>query len=272
MTISRTPHTNQQPLVDVQNQPGMNGIDLDKVGVCDVSYPIEVLDKTQEKQRTIALINMFVDLPHHFKGTHMSRFIEVLNEYRGEITVRNMGEILRQIVASLEAKSAHMEMAFKYFIEKEAPVSKARSLMGYDCRFIGSYAQGNGEDFVLEVKVPVMNLCPCSKEISQTAAHNQRSEVTVQLRFYDFVWIEDIVALVEQSASCDLFSLLKRPDEKYVTERAYENPRFVEDIVRLIADQLIRNDKVSWFSVRSINFESIHNHNAYAFIERDKRR
>lgn len=257
-------------MLDVQNQPGMNGMDIDKVGVCDVNYPIDVLDKKQDKQRTIAQINMYVDLPHRFKGTHMSRFIEVLNLYRGEITVRNMGEILREITVSLEAKSAHMELAFKYFIEKEAPVSKARSLMGYDCRFTGSYTRGDDEDFILEVKVPVMNLCPCSKEISQTAAHNQRSEVTVQLRFSDFVWIEDIIELVERSASCDLYALLKRPDEKYVSERAYENPRFVEDIVRIIADDLMRNEKVTWFSVRSINFESIHNHNAYAFIERDK--
>ena len=258
-------------MIDVQSQPGFNEMDIDKVGVCDVSYPIEVLDKREEKQATTAKINMYVDLPHRFKGTHMSRFIEVLNQYRGEITVRNMGAILREIARSLEAKSAHMELAFKYFVEKEAPVSKSRSLMGYDCRFIGAYAERDSEDFVLEVIVPVMNLCPCSKEISQTAAHNQRSEVTVQLRFSDFVWIEDIIALVESSASSDLYALLKRPDEQYVAERAYENPRFVEDIVRIIADKLMRDEKVTWFSVKSINFESIHNHNAYAFIERDKR-
>jgi GTP cyclohydrolase I len=215
---------------------------------------------------------MYVDLPHRFKGTHMSRFIEVLNQCRGEITVRNVGQILREITRSLEARSAHMELAFKYFIEKEAPVSKSRSLMGYDCRFISAYAEGGEADFVLEVKVPVMSLCPCSKEMSKTAAHNQRSEVTVQLRFNDFVWIEDIVSLVEKSASCDLYALLKRPDEKYVVEQAYDNPRFVEDIVRLLASELMRDEKVSWFSVRSINLESIHNHNAYAFIERDKRK
>ena len=258
-------------MIDIQNEPGWNNMDIDKVGICDVNYPIEVLDKAREKQGTVARINMYVDLPHRFKGTHMSRFIEVLNQYRGEITVKNMAQILRQIAYSLEAKSAHMELAFKYFIEKKAPISKLGSLMGYDCRFIGAYSQDGGEDFVLEVKVPVMNLCPCSKEISQTAAHNQRSEVTLQLRFGDFVWIEDIIALVESAASCDLYALLKRPDEKYVTERAYENPRFVEDIVRIIASQLMEDEKIAWFSVRSINFESIHNHNAYAFIERDKR-
>ncbi len=256
-------------MIDVQNQPG-NGMDIDKVGICDVSYPIEVLDKNQEKQHTIANINMYVDLPHHFKGTHMSRFIEVLNQYRGEITVRNMGEILRTVTQTLNARSAHMELSFKYFIEKSAPVTGAKSLMGYDCRFIGSYALNRVEDFVLEMTIPVMNLCPCSKEISQTAAHNQRSQVTVQLRFNDFVWIEDVIALVEQSASCDLYALLKRPDEKYVAERAYENPRFVEDIVRIIAEELLANPCVTWFSVKAINFESIHNHNAYAYIERAK--
>ena len=259
-------------MIDVQNQPGMNEIDIDKVGISDVSYPIEVLDKKNNKQGTTATVNMYVDLPHQFKGTHMSRFIEVLNQYRGEITIRNMSEILQEIARSLEAKTAHMELSFKYFIEKEAPVSKAKSLMGYDCRFIGSYTQGNGEDFILEVIVPVMNLCPCSKEISGTAAHNQRSEVVVRVRFNDFVWIEDIVALVERSASCDLYALLKRPDEKYVSEHAYENPRFVEDIVRIISNDLMNDEKVDWFSVRSKNFESIHNHNAYALVERDKRR
>jgi len=258
-------------MIDVQSQPGLNNIDIDKVGISDVSYPIEVLDKKSNKQSTTALINMYVDLPHQFKGTHMSRFIEVLNQYRGEITVRNMSEILQEIARRLEAKSAHMELSFKYFIEKEAPVSKSKSLMGYDCRFIGAYTMGNGEDFVLEVKVSVMNLCPCSKEISDTAAHNQRSEVIVRVRFNDFVWIEDIIALVEGAASCDLYALLKRPDEKYVSEHAYENPRFVEDIVRIIANDLMKDNKITWFSVRSKNFESIHNHNAYAFVERDKR-
>lgn len=259
-------------MIDVQNQPGLYGMDIDEVGICDISYPIEVLDQNKDKQRTIAQINMYVDLPHRFKGTHMSRFIEVLNQYRGEITVRNMGDILRAITQNLNARSAHMELAFKYFIEKSAPVSGAKSLMGYDCRFIGSYAINQSQDFILEVTVPVMNLCPCSKEISKTAAHNQRSQVTVQLCFNDFIWIEDIVAMVERSASCDLYALLKRPDEKYVAERAYENPRFVEDIVRIIADDLMGKEKVTWFSVRSVNFESIHNHNAFALIERDKRK
>jgi GTP cyclohydrolase IB len=243
-------------MIDIQNQPGLNGIDIDKVGVSDVSYPIEVLDKKNNRQATTAIVNMYVDLPHHFKGTHMSRFIEILNQYRGEITIRNMSEILKEMARSLEAKSAHMEVGFKYFIEKEAPVSKARSLMGYDCRFIGTFNHGAGEDFILEVAVPVMNLCPCSKEISATAAHNQRSEVIVKVRFNDFVWIEEIVTLVERSASCDLYALLKRPDEKFVSERAYENPRFVEDIVRLIAEELMGDIRIEWFSVCSKNLKA----------------
>jgi len=258
-------------VIDVQKQPGMNNLDIDKVGVSDVSYPIEVLDKNNVKQCATATVNMYVDLPHHYKGTHMSRFIEILNQYRGEITIRNMSGILQEIARCLEAKSAHMEVGFKYFIEKEAPVSKSKSLMGYDCRFIGSHTQDNGEDFILEVKVPVMNLCPCSKEISQTAAHNQRSEVCVRVRFKDFVWIEDIVSLTERSASCELYAVLKRPDEKSVCERAYENPRFVEDIVRLIGYELMEDDNITWFFVISKNFESIHSHNAYAEMERDKR-
>jgi GTP cyclohydrolase IB len=258
-------------MIDVQNQPGLNDLDIDKVGVSDVSYPIEVLDKNNIKQSATAMVNMYVDLPHIYKGTHMSRFIEILNQYRGEITVRNMSDILKEIARALEAKSAHMEIAFKYFIEKEAPVTKSKGLMGYDCRFIGSYSENNGDDFILEVKVPVMNLCPCSKEISATAAHNQRSEVTIRIRFNDFVWIEDIVHLAEKSASCDLYAVLKRPDEKFVSEKAYDNPRFVEDIVRIIGQKLMNDEKVTWFSVISKNFESIHSHNAYAKVERDKR-
>lgn len=257
-------------MIDVQGMPGTTSIDIDKVGVSDVSYPIVVLDKTKQKQYTTALINMYVDLPHQFKGTHMSRFIEVLNQYRGEITIQNMRRILHEIARVLDAKSSHMEVSFKYFIEKQAPVSKTASFMGYDCCFLGTYTQGCGEDFMLEVKVPVMNLCPCSKELSGSAAHNQRSEVVVRVRFSDFIWLEDIIVLIEKSASCDLYTILKRPDEKFVCEHAYRNPRFVEDIVRLIAQDLIKNEKISWFSVHSKNFESIHNHNAYAYIERHR--
>ena len=255
--------------IDIQNLPSTLRIDIDKVGISDLSYPIVVLDKNKEKQTVTATINMYVDLPYKFRGVHMSRFIEVLNKYQSDLIVENMGNILREIARSLGAMSSHMELSFKYFIEKEAPISKALSLMGYDCRFIASYSLGK-EDFILEVKVPVMNLCPCSKEISDTAAHNQRSEVTIQVRFKDFVWFEDIISIAEKSASSELYTLLKRPDEKYITEQAYENPRFVEDVVRIIANKLLKVEKITWFSVKSVNYESIHNHNAYAYIERGK--
>ncbi len=257
---------------DIQKQNGINKMDINKVGVSDVCYPIDVLDKQSKKQGTTASINMYVDLPSQFRGTHMSRFIEVLNQHHGEITIRNSGKILQEIATSLEAKCAHMELTFKYFIEKIAPISQAKSLMGYECCFMAAHERDGDDDFILQVKVPVMNLCPCSKEISDTAAHNQRGEVSVQLRFDDFVWIEDVVEIVEQSASSELYSLLKREDEKYVSEKAYDNPRFVEDIVRIIADKFMRDDRITWFSVRSKNYESIHNHNAYALIEKDKRK
>ena len=256
---------------DVQNFKNKNGIDIDRVGISRLKYPIQVLDRKNKKQQTTAEVNISVNLPRHFKGTHMSRFVEILNEYRGEITIRNMGDILRHIAEKLNAQSAHMDISYLYFIEKSAPISKQKSFMDYKCRFIGSYSNGE-DDFILEVKVPILTLCPCSKEISDYGAHNQRSEVTVQIRFNDFVWIEDIVKIVESVASSDLYTLLKRSDEKYVTEKSYDNPRFVEDIVRLVSKKLLSNKNITWFKVESQNFESIHNHNAFAIIERDKRK
>jgi len=262
---------NDDFFADIQKQPGINEVDIDKVGVCDVCYPIVVLDKKNKKQSTVAKVNMYVDLPHQFRGTHMSRFIEILNQHRGEITVRNIGAVLEKMILMLEAKCAHIELAFQYFIEKAAPVSQSSSLMNYNCRFLASCIQGGEEDFVLEVTVPVMTLCPCSKAISDTAAHNQRSEITVRVRFEDFLWIEDLIAIVESSASSELFSLLKREDEKYVAEHAYNNPRFVEDVVRIVSAKLLKDDRISWFYVKSKNYESIHNFNVYACVEKDKR-
>ena len=251
---------------DVQNYSDKNGIDIDRVGISRLKYPIEVLDKKNKKQTTIANISISVNLPKHFKGTHMSRFVEVLNEYRGEITFRNMGNILRNIAKKLNSQSAHMEINYLYFIEKSAPISKQKSFMDYKCKFVGSYINGE-DDFILEVTVPILTLCPCSKEISDYGAHNQRSEVTVQIRFKKFVWIEDIVNMVEAVASSDLYTLLKRSDEKFITEKAYDNPRFVEDMVRLVAKKLMLNKNITWFKIESQNFESIHNHNAFAIIE-----
>ena len=251
---------------DIQSQPDFRKIAIDKVGVKDISYPIVVLDKKNKFQHTIASVNMYVDLPHHFKGTHMSRFIEILNEHRREITVKNFPDILAKMKKRFNAKTAHMEVGFPYFIEKAAPVSKAKGLMEYRCRFTGSL--GDKKDFVLEITVPVTTLCPCSKEISRKGAHNQRGSVKVNLRFKGFIWIEDIIKIVEASASSQVYSLLKRPDERYVTEHAYDNPRFVEDVVREVASKLEALKGIIWFSIEAENLESIHNHSAYAYLEK----
>ncbi len=254
-------------LEDIQSHRDHRQIAIDKVGVKDIVYPITVLDKTRGEQHTVANVDMFVGLPHHFKGTHMSRFVEVLNEYRHGIAVHNFRDILEKIRERLDAVSAHMEMHFPYFMEKSAPVSRESSILSYPCAFKG-VLQENRYDLIVEVQVPVTSVCPCSKAISSVGAHNQRSQVTVAVRFREFVWIEDLIHLVESRASCEVYSLLKRSDEKYVTEKAYHNPKFVEDIVRDVAQALIREPNVTWFSVESENFESIHNHNAYAYVEK----
>ena len=253
---------------DIQTQRDHRRIEINKVGVKQIRYPITVLDKAKGVQHTVAHVNMYVDLPHHFKGTHMSRFVEILNKYKGDISLQNLSKILDEMKQKLRAKTAHLEVEFPYFIEKEAPVTGARSLMEYTCRFYGSSNQGEDHDFYVGVIVPITTVCPCSKEISSFGAHNQRSIVTVHLRFKKFIWIEDIIQTIEECASCDLYAILKRADEKYVTERAYENPMFVEDVVREIAKRLKKDTNITWFTVESENFESIHNHSAYAFVER----
>jgi len=238
---------------------------IDKVGVKDIHYPIVVMDKNRDQQHTVARINMYVDLPHHFKGTHMSRFVEILNRYRGEITMRNMGELLQAMKDRLNASCAHIEMDFPYFIEKQAPVSKALSLMEYRCCLRGTLAET--KDFVLAVEVPLTALCPCSKEISVASAHSQRGMVSVVVRYERFFWIEDLIELIESCGSSPVYAILKRPDEKFITEHAYAHPMFVEDVVRQAAAELAKHDEFSWFSVEAENIESIHNHNAYAYIE-----
>jgi len=253
---------------DVQKSRDYRKLAINKVGVKDISYPITVMDKNNTFQHTVARINMYVDLPHHFKGTHMSRFVEILNAHRKEMALDKMETTLQKIKDKLGASRAHLEMEFPYFIEKRAPVSGAKSLMEYTCRFLASLSERF--DFILEMRVPVTSLCPCSKELSRFGAHNQRGVVTVQVRYRDFVWIEDLVAVIEECGSSPVYALLKREDEKFVTERAYENPRFVEDMVREAALRLRKMDNVTWFSVSAENFESIHNHSAYASIEIDK--
>jgi GTP cyclohydrolase I len=254
-------------MVDVQNLKDHRKIDIQKVGVKGIKYPIIVLDKINGTQHVNATVNMYVNLPHRFKGTHMSRFVEILNEYRGQINIKTFRKILCKMKEKLNAESAHIEISFPYFVEKTAPVSRAKSLLEYQCSFWG---ENNGEKdiFLIGISVPVTTACPCSKEISDAGAHNQRSTVRVKLKFEKFFWIEDIIRLVEKSASSEIFSLLKRADEKYVTEEAYGNPMFVEDVVRTIAEKLNKINNFTWYSVEAENMESIHNHNAYACIEK----
>lgn len=253
---------------DIQNHKDNRNIDIDQVGVKGIRYPITVLDKNMGEQQTVAKINMYVNLPRHYKGTHMSRFVEILNEHSRRISLQTFSEIMEEMKKRLNAKSAHMEITFPYFIKKKAPVTKSEGLMEYICTFRGSLNEGS--DLVTIIHVPISTLCPCSKEISAFGAHNQRGEVTLQVRFKKFIWIEDLIRLVEETASSDVFSVLKREDEKYVTEWAYDHPMFVEDIVREIAQKLNHDPNITWFAVESENFESIHNHNAYACIERRK--
>jgi GTP cyclohydrolase I len=209
---------------------------------------------------------MYVDLPHKYKGTHMSRFVEMLHLLQPEVSLKRFSVILEQMKTHLNAASAHIEVTFPYFIEKSAPISKAKGLMDYTCRIIGSSDPEGKVDLISEVIVPISSVCPCSKEISNAGAHNQRGEVRLSTRFKRFIWMEDMIELVEDSASCEVYSVLKRADEKQVTERAFSNPKFVEDIVRDIAKKLRDDSNITWFSVGAENFESIHNHSAYASI------
>ena len=251
-------------MYDVQNEIDFRNIEIDKVGVKNLRYPIVLSDKFHDQQHTIAKINMSVSLPHQFRGTHMSRFIEVLNRYRREIDIHRMGDIMKEMKNVLDAESAHLELEFPYFIEKEAPVSRAKSLMEYKCKFIGSL--NDKMKIYLGVSVPIITLCPCSKEISQYGAHNQRGEIAVLLRFKGFLWIEDVIELIEDCASEKIYSLLKREDEKYITEQAYEKPTFVEDVVRNVAQKFNAKDSITWYQIEVVSYESIHNHDAYACI------
>ena len=260
-----------QPIPDVQALADTRRLAIDKVGIKSIRHPIRVAEKGGGVQHTVATFNMFVGLPHHFKGTHMSRFVEILNAHEREISVDSFKTMLREILERLEAESGHVEMTFPYFVNKTAPVTGVQSLIDYDVTFVGEIERGR-QTFTMKVIVPVTSLCPCSKEISEYGAHNQRSHVTINARTRGFVWIEDLVGYAEDEASCQLYGLLKRPDEKFVTERAYDNPKFVEDMVRDVAARLNADDRIEWYVVESENFESIHNHSAYALIERDKTR
>jgi GTP cyclohydrolase I len=263
------PITNSSEIEDVQAREDTRRIAINKVGIKDIRHPVVVKDRSDGEQHTIANFNMYVNLPHNFKGTHMSRFVEILNQHEKEISVESFKVMMAEMTERLEAESGHIEMNFPYFVNKTAPVSGVKSLLDYNVTLTGEIT-GNKIHTYIKVVVPVTSLCPCSKKISDYGAHNQRSHVTVNIRTCDFIWIEEIIDLVEKEASCELYGLLKRPDEKFVTERAYDNPKFVEDMVRDVAARLNQDDRICAYVVESENFESIHNHSAYALIEIDK--
>ncbi len=255
--------------IDIQSLEDKRNVTINKVGVKNVKYPIIVDDRENKTQNTVADLDIYVELPHQHRGTHMSRFLEVLNHFHKDNFIQRLPEFLAEIKKDLNSDSAYVNIRFPYFMKKTAPVSKTSSLLSYDCSFKAS----SNDEFKMQlgVKVPITTLCPCSKEISENGAHSQRSEVNVVLGYDKFIWLEEVIELVESCASCEIYSLLKRVDEKYVTEKAFDNPRFVEDIVREVTVKLQKDMRVNWFKVQSENFESIHNHNAYACVEHDKR-
>ncbi|MGE4659799.1 MAG: GTP cyclohydrolase FolE2 [Arenicellales bacterium] len=252
-------------IADVQGSPDTRNINIDKVGVKDLRHPVRIQDRNGLEQHTVATFSMYVELPHNFKGTHMSRFVEILSRHEREISVRSFRSILQQTRDHLDAGTSHIEMSFPFFLEKAAPVTGVKSLMDYQVTLVGEVAEDTISTEV-QVVVPVTSLCPCSKKISDYGAHNQRSHVTVSVGARAFIWIEEMIDVVEEEASCELYGLLKRPDEKYVTEKAYENPKFVEDLVRDVASRLNQDERIERYVVEAENFESIHNHSAYAQI------
>ena len=267
--MNRSATLESKDIPDIQGSRDTRHIPIDKVGIKDIRHPVVVLDRTGGDQHTVAKFNMYVDLPHNFKGTHMSRFVEILNQHEYEISVESFKRMIREMTEVLDARSGHIEMSFPYFVTKAAPVSGVKSLMDYEVSFIGEINDGHPR-VIVKIVVPVTTLCPCSKRISDRGAHNQRSHVTIAVHTREFIWIEELIDMVEQVASCELYGLLKRPDEKYVTERAYDNPKFVEDIVRDVAVIFNRDDRIGAYTVESENFESIHNHSAYAMLSHDK--
>lgn len=253
---------------DVQSQRPDQEIKINMVGIKSLKYPIKILDRTNKYQDTVATVSMFVDLPEKYRGTHMSRFVEILNKYRGEIAYKELKPVLMEMKEVFSASCAHLSMRFPYFILKRAPVSGEESLLEYTGFFEAWYS--DSYKFILGASVPVTLVCPCSKEISDRGAHNQRAIITIKVEYREFVWLEELIEIAEQSASAPVYSLLKRPDEKFVTEKAYDNPKFVEDVVRDIARRLLDDSRITYFKVEAESSESIHNHNAYAMIERVK--
>ncbi|MEY4763262.1 MAG: hypothetical protein RLZZ200_3119 [Pseudomonadota bacterium] len=258
--------TTPSPIEDVQGRPDARQLPIDRVGIKDIRHPVRVKDRSSGEQHTVATFAMYVQLPHNFKGTHMSRFVEILHRER-EVSVESFPKLLAEMTRRLDAQAGHIEMGFSFFVMKKAPVSGVESLMDYQVSLIGEIHGGQVDTWV-RVVVPVTSLCPCSKKISDYGAHNQRSHITIRARLAagSHLWIEDLIDIAEQEASCEVYGILKRPDEKFVTEKAYDNPKFVEDIIRDVAGRLNREDRIAEYVLETENFESIHNHSAYAQI------
>ncbi len=258
----------KEMLEDIQNKKDIRGIDIQKVGVKDLEVPLIIQRKFYDNQVVYAKARLNVSLPQNYKGTHMSRFVEVLNDWRQRnLLGMDIKGCLVEICNKLNSKSAELQFKFKYFIEKKAPVSGLKSTMCYDCLFEGKLNQSGDYRFILGVKVPLTTLCPCSKEISDYSAHNQRAIVSVKISYDNdkHIWLEDLIETIESCASCELYPLLKRVDEKYVTEKAYNTPKFVEDVLRDIVLSFKQNEIIKYYEVEIESFESIHNHSAWAY-------
>ncbi len=256
---------------DVQSWPDSRDLAVDRVGIRGIKHPIRFEDLNSQQvlssQHLVATIDMMVNLPKDVKGTHMSRFVEILNAQEVVLSVANMPYWLDTLITKLESQHCFFKADFQYFLNKTAPISKIKSLMDYEVSLYGMFYQ-NKAQVIVTVVVPVTTLCPCSKKISKHGAHNQRSHITLTLQAEPQFSLEHVIQLVESKASCELYGIVKRNDEKYITEKAYENPKFVEDLVRDVAAALDKVDNISGFKVASENFESIHNHSAYAEIDR----
>ncbi|MBG0791690.1 MAG: GTP cyclohydrolase I FolE2 [Desulfovibrionaceae bacterium] len=251
---------------DVQKSQSSIAMPIDRVGVKGLKSPIIVRDRESGIQHTVAEVSLSVDLPAEFKGTHMSRFVEALEHWEGALDYNSFLTLLDDVVERLQARSAHIRFVFPYFLRRKSPVSGVNCLMDYTCRVDGLFKDGK-LIFTLGADVPVMTVCPCSKAISDEGAHSQRAEVRIRTRFNGFLWLEDLIEIGERAGSCPVYSLLKREDEKYVTETAFANPTFVEDVVREAAKGLDEHPQVHWYKVEVESFESIHNHSAFAVIE-----
>jgi GTP cyclohydrolase IB len=262
--------TKTSHIEDVQNRADLRQVPINKVGIKDVFHPVRVKQRSGGEQHTVANFNMYVALPHNFKGTHMSRFVEILHKHEREISVDSFGVMLKEMTQHLNAEVGHIEMNFPFFVMKKAPATGVESLMNYQATLIGEHSKTKGTQLWLKVVVAATSLCPCSKAISDYGAHNQRSHITLTARISEHMWLEELIDIAEQEASCEVFGILKRADEKFVTERAYDNPKFVEDIVRDLAVRLNNEPRIRAYTVETENFESIHNHSAYALIECDK--